>query len=232
MSNKIIAVVCVMLLLLATLAACGKVPTITATDGKEYPLVTDDEGNTVVDGNGFLVVYVTDADGKYVTEENGDRQTAILTFPEAISQKNSIETASYILSAPDGWELNQTGRFLRKKVGNATIEVTNFGELEDGMTLESYAQQQMEAVLVLADELKSQYSDVVYSRTSVQFSGNDAQLIELCVKDDNGGVVQDINLLYFVTNGEIFKILHTTDAEGYDEAFDFMAEMQEHLQLK
>lgn len=231
MYNKIIAVACVLLLLIAALAACGRVPTITDEDGNEYPLVTDEEGNTVVDGNGFLVVYATDDDGDYVTDENGDRQTAIVTFPEAISQKGSVETASYILTAPDGWELDQTGRILHKKTGNAKIEVTNFGALEDGVTLESYTEQQMQAVETLAEQLKTQYDDVTHSVNAVQFSGNDAQLIELRVKDGDA-VVQDIGLVYFVANGDLFKVLYTTDAEGYDEAFDFMTEMQTHLQLK
>lgn len=231
MHNKSIAVICVLLMLVTLLAACGKGPTIKAKDGTEYVLVTDDEGNTVVDGNGNLVVLVTDENGKKATDENGENKTAILTFPEAISRNDSIETASYVLTAPDGWELEPNGTKLRKKVGKATIEITDLGDLPEGQTLESYAKEQMLVVAAIAEEAKAEYSGTVSSEEPIQFSGNEARLMKLCVKGDSG-VFQNSEMLYFLYKGHLFKVLYSADAEGYDAAFDFMAELQAHLQMK
>lgn len=231
MNNKIIAVICVVLMLAAVLAACGKKPTIRAKDGKEYLLVTDAEGNTVVDGNGNLVVQVTDTDGKNVTDENGENKTAILTFPEAISRNGSVETASYILTAPEGWSLESNGTKLRKKVGKATIDIADLGNLPEGETLESYAKEQMLVVAALAEEAKTEYSGTVSSMEAAQFSGREAQLMKLCIKGDSG-VFQNSEMLYFLYNNHLFKVLYSADAEGYEETFDFMAELQTHLQMK
>ncbi len=231
MQKKIIAVCCLILAVTLVFASCGNKVIIKGSDGKKYIAVTDNEGNTVTDANGNIEVYVTDADRKYVTEENGESKKAILTFPEAISKKDSIETAGYILTALEGWEIDSSGTRLRKNVGNAKIEIDNLGELADGETLESFAQEQMQPVITIGERAKEVYSDVTYSITPTQFNGKDAQLIHLCIKDSNG-VVLDTSLLHFVLGNNVYKVLYNTDAEGYDASFDFMTEMQSHIQLK
>lgn len=231
MQKKIIAACCLIVAVTLIFASCGNKVLIKGSDGKKYIAVTDNEGNTVTDANGNLEVYVTDAKGKYVTEEDGESKKAILTFPEAISNKDSIETVGYILTAPEGWVLDPSGRRLNRDVGNAKIEITDLGKLADGETLETYAQKQMESVVIIAEGMKEKYSDVTYSITPTQFNGKDAQLLKMCVKDGTG-VVQDNNLLYFISGNDVYKVLYSTDAEGYDASFDFMTEMQAHIQLK
>ena len=73
MDKKIIAVICASLIVIsAAFASCGKKkPTINAKDAT-YEVVTDEEGNTVLNENGEIEIYVTDEDGKKVTDENGE----------------------------------------------------------------------------------------------------------------------------------------------------------------
>lgn len=65
MDKKIIAVICASLIVISVaFASCGKKkPTINAKDAT-YEVVTDEEGNTVLNENGEIEIYVTDEDGK------------------------------------------------------------------------------------------------------------------------------------------------------------------------
>ena len=110
MQNKIIAVICVMLMLVTLFAACGKKVIIQGKNGQEYVAMTDEEGNTVLNQSGEIVVYVTDDRGKYVTDANGERQTNAVTFPDVAIGKDKIETADYVLTVPEGWVSGRDGR--------------------------------------------------------------------------------------------------------------------------
>ena len=65
MNNKIIAVICVVLMLATVLAACGKKVIIKGKNGQEYVAATDADGSTILNDEGNIIIYVTDENGKY-----------------------------------------------------------------------------------------------------------------------------------------------------------------------
>ena len=51
-------------------------------EGFEHLLYVDEEGNTVLDDEGRIVVYATDTYGDIVEDEDGEPQTNSIEFPE------------------------------------------------------------------------------------------------------------------------------------------------------
>ena len=113
MQKKIIAAAALVLALTLLFVACGKGPTIVTKEGNEYPLMTDAEGNTVVNENGDLVIYVTDENGEYVTDANSEPQTNAVTFPDQIVDGKTIETSLYTWTLPDGWNFDDDGKAVK-----------------------------------------------------------------------------------------------------------------------
>lgn len=234
MEKRIIAVICVLMLLISLFAACGKAPTIKLKEGVEYPLVTDEEGNTVVDENGDILVYVTDAHGKYVKDENGNRQTNAVTFPDAIVTDNKVETADYVLLVPEGWTADDAGKLVKDNTENAiiSIDITNLGELRVGETLTSYIAQQQVLIEGLVAEMREKGATVSYDITSTQFQGYEAANIVLTAQSEEIGVCC-YKMIYYMAGNELYKILYScANGTNDDTAFDLSSFMEQNLTMK
>lgn len=230
MEKKIIAVACVLLVLVAAFTACGKA-IVTGDNGMEYEAVTDEEGNTVVNENGDIVVYVTDVDGNYVEDANGEPQTNSITFPSVIAHEDRIETANYILLIPEGWTAESDGTLAREADENAeqSIEITNFGELEDGETFAGKMQESQATLEGLAQAVIDNGGTAESAVESVQFFEQDATLLELTATAQQRTF--RYQMLYFMQNGELYKVQYTaTDMEN--EAFDLHAFVLQNLTMK
>ena len=96
--------------LVSVLAACGKKDDgysqgIFEEDGKLYyreenngrvqELLTDDNGVTVVDGDGNMIWQFTDA--------NGENATQAVSFPDIIIDGKKVECQQFSLTMPKGW---------------------------------------------------------------------------------------------------------------------------------
>ena len=116
MDKKIIAVICASLIVISVaFASCGKKkPTINAKDAT-YEVVTDEEGNTVLNENGEIEIYVTDEDGKKVTDENGEIKTGAVPFPNQITDGVFHETKYFKMVYPNGWTVGNSGIATSKK---------------------------------------------------------------------------------------------------------------------
>ena len=71
MQKKIVAVSLVILMVALLLASCGNKYLMGEINGVERPLVTDAEGNTELDDEGKIAVYVTDAKGNIQYDADG-----------------------------------------------------------------------------------------------------------------------------------------------------------------
>lgn len=158
MEKKFIAIV-VAFVILITSVAVGIVVYVNRKDlyvdpdGVEHWLVKDDEGNTVLNGEGDLVVYATDEKGKRQKDENGEYVTAAVDFPEKVIDGNTLETPDYRLTMPKTWELNEDGIFELKKNNKITLQVNKF-ELERVTPIDEYVKQSQEESNEFVDALK------------------------------------------------------------------------------
>ena len=230
MEKKIIAVACVLLVLVAAFTACGKA-IVTGDNGMEYEAVTDEEGNTVVNENGDIVVYVTDVDGNYVEDANGEPQTNSVTFPSAVVHADRVETANYFLLIPEDWTAESDGTLVREENENAkqSIEVTNFGELEDGETFPNRMLELQKTLEGLAQAVVENGGTAESAVESVQLFEQDATLLELTATAQQRTF--RYQMLYFMQDGELYKVQYTaTDADN--EAFDLCTFVQQNLTMK
>ena len=115
MTKKIIAtIVVVTIAFVCVFAACNKQekePEAYAKE-KDLNLVTDENGDKVLDENGAFVVYATDEDGRRVKDDNGEYVTQVQPF-EPLDEKGAIEDYGYKVTIPDGWKADkqQVGHF-------------------------------------------------------------------------------------------------------------------------
>lgn len=113
----IITIVSLTLALVVVFSACGKATYTDPQTGKEYFLVTDENGEKVRSEDGELLVYVTDENNKIVKDENGVPQTEIHGFIGQIEDvKGVVEDYAYTVALPENWvSTDQKGYFDNKK---------------------------------------------------------------------------------------------------------------------
>lgn len=235
MKNKAIATICVALVFITALfVACGKDPTTTLSGGEEYPLVTNEEGNTVVNSQGQIVVYATDADKNYVTNANGERQTAAVTFPNVIASKNYLETANFKMVFPDGWTVDNSGIAFLNKNDKVSIKIVNLGKFVNGETPELIAAQQVESIESLYGNLKDKYPNSTVEQKKVTVSKNELSgyNVTLKVMDANNQTPYYQECICFAYNNERYAIEYVCNGEGYDEAFNLMDVINQNLTMK
>jgi len=100
MGKKTAAIVIIFALMLCFFAACKKDKVngiaIVDNEGKTRVLATDDNGETMTDDAGNLIVVVTGADGK--------EETNRVAPPDYYQTGRTIQTPKYTLTIPKGWE--------------------------------------------------------------------------------------------------------------------------------
>lgn len=115
-----------------------KKPTINAKDAT-YEVVTDEEGNTVLNENGEIEIYVTDEDGKKVTDENGEIKTGAVPFPNQITDGVFHETKYFKMVYPNGWTVGNSGIATSKKYKGLDAQVMYSGAATDDSAAEKEA---------------------------------------------------------------------------------------------
>lgn len=234
MNNKIIAVICVVLMLATVLAACGKKVIIKGKNGQEYVAATDEEGSTILNEAGEIVVYVTDAKGKYVKDESGERQTNVIPFPNVISDGKKVETADFVVQVPDGWEADENGLIVKiteDESVNANMEVACLGELTEGQNFDTFTENQIAMLEQLMAVMRESGAEVNYVKNEKQVFGERASVIEMVAQSEEIGVVT-YKMLYFVKGNEVFKVLYRGNNQRTDENFDIVAFTEQSITMR
>lgn len=161
MEKKFIAII-VAFVILVTAVAVGtavfinKKDTYVDPDGVEHWLVKDEEGNTILNGEGEVVVYATEANGQRQKDENGEYVTAVVDFPEKVIDGNTLETPDYKLTMPKEWELSDDGVFELKKNSKIYLQVNKF-DLENVTPIDEYVKQSQEESKEFVNALKEAF---------------------------------------------------------------------------
>ena len=169
MDKKIIAVICASLIVISVaFASCGKKkPTINAKDAT-YEVVTDEEGNTVLNENGEIEIYVTDEDGKKVTDENGEIKTGAVPFPAQITDGVFHETKYFKMVYPNGWTVGNSGIATSKKYKGLDAQVMYSGAATD----DSAAENEANNTVSQWNQILSQAGDLFGFRKTQSLSGH------------------------------------------------------------
>lgn len=105
--------------------ACNKDVYTDPSSGEEYILVTDENGEKVLNEDGELLVYVTDEDGKKVKDAEGNYETEVHGFVGQLENNGVVEDYAYYFTLPDGWKtVNDRGEFENKsKKSTYTVQI-------------------------------------------------------------------------------------------------------------
>jgi len=105
MKSKIVAVICLMLAVSFIFASCSKKKYYVDDKGATYLAHTNDDGETVTDKGGHVLVVPTDSEGNIVTDEFGHYEPQTVSS-EGISvdpNGKKVESSAYRLTVPRGW---------------------------------------------------------------------------------------------------------------------------------
>ena len=171
-----------------------------------YELVTDKEGNTVVDDNGNMLWKVTDADG--------NDQTHPVSFPAFLTDGKKIECQQFTIKLPSGWEsTGNVNLIVKNQKKNLQIMGSFFGKSdEDYKTPQERATELIEKFAVETEK----YTTTVTSSTT-QVGGRDAVKVVI----DTTGETPSYSEVYYVEIGT-GTISFWCSCGNYEEkGFDF-----------
>lgn len=247
MQKKIIAIACVMILAITVFVSCGKkVPMITLEEGVSYPLATDAEGNTVVNENGYIGVYVTEDNGDYATDSNGENKINWVTFPDSVVEGQKYENVYYSVTLPEGWDVDKDRHLAVSSDETMYVELNM---MSDEDTLEDYYNNALENSYTLDEELKNNGYEtrLETGETTIGADGLTAYYITYDLKPseetetaaetetETASEATPLDFssiqIYFEYEGRIFKAFYRSDnADGY--SLDQVREMFSSLTMK
>ena len=212
MKKQVLAIMLATLLILTTFAACGKKYLVyTDQDGVEHPVLTDAEGNTMVNEYGQIVIGVTDARGHLVTDENGENETRAVVFPSSISGKNVYETPNFKWEVPEKiWYFD--GDKLLKKDSAVYADISIASDYETLAELEEGMDKQLDAMVSQANgQITSEKSKWVIE------AGPNALQYNYEIKDQDGNLHEQRTDIFFATaDGTIYRLLFVLPATEAD----------------
>ncbi len=139
MSKKIIAVSLALLIMIVGLVGCTKKKDTTTINGKEYLIMTDENGDAVINDKNQAAALVTDHDGELVNGDDGEPQTYLVKIFDTLDENGYAYGEHYKLPVPDGWTVGRGNRILKDGTNEKTyIEFVFIKELEDDETIQDY----------------------------------------------------------------------------------------------
>jgi len=172
MNKKYFAVFLLFIFVLSVFAACIKANPgiiITGSDGKTRVLATNDNGETMTDSAGNIIIVMTDAKGKAARDKNGDQVTQKVSPPDYYIYNKVIEGPKFSVAIPEGWEQSDASNIRLKKTStNAELNLM----VEDGQTLA----QVKDAVEEFMDKAAAEDPDAVFKVETIKLCGVSATM--------------------------------------------------------
>ena len=252
MNKKILAVALAILFIATAFTACKTKLDMTEINGVEYPLLTDKNGETIINEDNQVAVIVTDRDGEVITHENGEEQTHWLQLSGDYVTDNQVQGKLYKLGVPKGWTGSTYGRVEKNKTdGKCYIKFTNHKKLKSEETLETYMDTVDAANEMIGDvindpvqfeaSLEKNPSLAVYKDCKYESTKSDAtvggkynaQYRSYKITDKNGNIVHYAENYYFEYEGVVYSIDYACEeGKGYDNSFSFASYVSSNFTFK
>lgn len=233
MNKKIIAVFCVVILMASLFTACGKKLYTQEINGKEQPVVTNENGELVTGVEGDVAIYVTDSKGEKVTDSEGNPNINYIKPSGAIiNPNNTMICENFKLNIPDGWFGDSNGSIYKdgtdskcyiKAMYEATANAENtFASYVDAILVQNRTI--MDNINNGSEETKQAgYAKAEYTSDEFSFQNYEGYKLSYTIYDANGKVVHYAENLYFVIDdGTIYSMNYACEeGTGYDSSFNF-----------
>ena len=242
MSKKILALAIAIVFIATAFTACKKGPELTEINGKEYPLATDKDGQTVINDENQIAVLVTDKNNEVLTYENGENQTHWMQINGPLVVEGKVQSGKYSFDIPNGWEGEEiSGRVVKKGTdGDCYIQIMKVKTLKDKETLDTYLEQidaQNTAIAeAFADEeqmaeiAKNDPSLATFAGCKYTVANNSCLIAEGIhsmvrvnkIVDKNDKMIHYAENYYFVDGKDVYKVDYICEnGTGYDKSFNF-----------
>lgn len=235
MSKKIIAVCCALVLVTALFASCGKkAPTITS-GGEEREVALDEEGNTVVDSEGLVRVYVKDEKGEKLTNADGSYQYNYVKRNAYIANGSTLDTVGFNLTMPDGWEATDGGSIVKKGTDNTCkVDAGMAPNFTTGQSFQEYAAEETARQQSYINQAKANRPDLTIEMESEQGMVGEYPYFALKFKgtNENGELQYAATSVYFAKGEHAYLANYQTDAKNYDENFNFVEYFKQNVTIK
>ncbi len=251
MEKKIIAIVCILMLMTSVFSACKQKIYMKSIGGTEYPVVTDENGELVSDKDGRIAIYVTDENGEYITDSEGDLQENYFEIATSvIVNDENVVINGFKINLLDGWTVNEKRKRLYKDDTNEkcyieAIKVADEVESKDPDEAVSFASV-VDQVLVVNQQLidainNGEADSEIYKKADMSIREledlpegiEQNEYMEYVIYDGNDNVVHYAACIYLETSDkEIYNLTYINiDGEGYDKDFDFESWARENITI-
>lgn len=235
MEKKIIAIALVLVLMVTVFTACGKKYIIQEVDGVEYPLVTDENGRTVIDESNRLAFYVTDKNGELATNDLSETQTNWVQLKGDLATDEILNGDFYRLNVPEGWEADGGSGRLEKKGSNELCCITPVSlvdEMEKGKTYNDYLVSYEDVLKQAVEGMEKEGNQASYkkSTTAITLKGLACTKFVFDAYDKDGKPLIHSENLLFASGTTVYKMEYfSINGIGYDEDFNFEAYLNENF---
>lgn len=176
MTKKFIAILTIATILFVCVFASCEKQKGPYTDADDIDAITNENGEFELAEDGQYLVYVTDEDGKKVTDKNGEYETEVQQFVPTI-KKGVIEDYGFKLKIPDGWKITEEGNIFARG-SDETVEVRLVKKTYDeyyGQSkkiFDALAEEDIKCSIKedtsLVEEAERAYKSVFYAENSVK----------------------------------------------------------------
>lgn len=223
MSKKIIAISLVLVIIVTCFVACGKKLETTIVNGKEVVLVTDKNGDPIVNDKNQVIALVTDEAGKVQKYENGEDQTHYIDLFDALEVKGVAYGDKYKMNILEGWELGTDSKIYKKDTENKCyIDFTKVKEIDEKEPLQTYFNKMDQQNKLFIDGFKEKGYDCAIEKESVTVGNYSGWHYTYKITDSDGKIIHYAENYYFAVAKSLYSINYAcVDGIGYDEAFNF-----------
>ena len=225
MSKKIIAISLALVVMLTCFTACKKKRETTKINGSDYIVVTDKNGNPIINEKNEVVVVVTDREGEVLTYENGEDQTRNLQLKEPLESDGVIHGSNYRFTKLSGWESYGNTRICKEKTDNKCYyQFVKIKELDEEITIESYLEtvDGQNEQIIPALEADGKTLTIEKGNETISSANINTHVRKYKITDASGNVTHYAETYYFVAGSMIYAVNYACeDGIGYDASFDF-----------
>lgn len=252
MSKKIIAVSLALFMIVTCFVACGKKYETTKINGEEVILVTDKNGDPVINENNELVALVTDRAGEVLTYEDGENQTRYIGLKDALEIEGVAYGEHYKMNVLKGWSIGVGDKLIKDKTDGKCyiqfldVHTLGMNEKFDEVFVETDKankdiQKAFEDEAKMKELIKTNPDIAKYEGCKYTIDSQDTTFTSKsypCKKyvhkivNTNNEVVHYVVNYYFLVSKTIYNVSYTcVDGVGYDAEFDFDAYLKTNFKF-
>ena len=229
MSKKIIAVALALVCIATVFTACQQKLDIYKVGGKDVAVMTDVDGNVVIDEKNRLCAIVTDREGEIITFENKEPQTYWIVIDSNFIADNTVYTKQFIMKGLKGWEFTAIGSMQKNKT-NGQCQISCSLVMAEGFedkTLDEYLAYRDNLNLEAKALYESQNYKVTVEKKAVEVTADNIPMIyyKETIENPDGTYANYSESVYFqygTTTDKYCLQYKSANGVGLDEDFDFI----------